>query len=152
MTENFIEVRNLKKQFPVKGGVFQRQVATVDAVDGVDIDIRSGEAVGLVVGDPLLAVGVPRREERHALSGEEPQVGREGLDLGVAGFPGCTLYPQQFASAYLGVVDPVGNDRREFNTVGLDILRLRTQDHDRFRGLVDHLAQGEGFQKIRLVQ
>ena len=48
MTENLIEVRNLKKQFPVKGGVFQRQVATVDAVDGVDVDIRSGEAVGLV--------------------------------------------------------------------------------------------------------
>jgi hypothetical protein len=31
------------------------------------------------------------------------------VDLGVAGFPGCTLYPQQFASAYLGLVDPVGS-------------------------------------------
>jgi peptide/nickel transport system ATP-binding protein/oligopeptide transport system ATP-binding protein len=48
MTENLIEVSNLVKQFPVKGGVFQRQVATVDAVDGVDVQIRRGEAVGLV--------------------------------------------------------------------------------------------------------
>lgn len=31
------------------------------------------------------------------------------VDLGVAGFPGCTLYPQQFASAFLGVADPLGN-------------------------------------------
>ena len=48
MTENLIEVSNLVKQFPVKGGVFQRQVATVDAVDGVDLQIRRGEAIGLV--------------------------------------------------------------------------------------------------------
>jgi oligopeptide/dipeptide ABC transporter ATP-binding protein len=48
MTDNLIEVSNLVKQFPVKGGVFQRQVATVDAVDGVNLQIRSGEAVGLV--------------------------------------------------------------------------------------------------------
>jgi len=31
------------------------------------------------------------------------------LDLTPAGFPGCTLYPQGFASAVLGVVDPAGN-------------------------------------------
>jgi oligopeptide/dipeptide ABC transporter ATP-binding protein len=48
MTENLIEVADLVKQFPVKGGVLQRQVATVDAVDGVNLKIRRGEAVGLV--------------------------------------------------------------------------------------------------------
>ncbi len=48
MTENLIEVSDLVKQFPVKGGVLQRQVATVDAVDGVNLQIRRGEAVGLV--------------------------------------------------------------------------------------------------------
>jgi len=31
------------------------------------------------------------------------------IDLGAAGFPGCTLYPQNFASAFLGVVDAAGN-------------------------------------------
>ena len=48
MTDNLIQVSNLVKQFPVKGGVLQRQVATVDAVDGVDLEIRGGEAIGLV--------------------------------------------------------------------------------------------------------
>ncbi len=31
------------------------------------------------------------------------------LDLTPAGFAGCTLYPQAFASAVLGLVDPTGS-------------------------------------------
>ncbi len=43
-----VQIRDLVKQFPVKGGVLQRQIATVNAVAGVDLDIRRGETVGLV--------------------------------------------------------------------------------------------------------
>jgi oligopeptide/dipeptide ABC transporter ATP-binding protein len=43
-----VEVRDLKVHFPVYGGVFQRRVATVKAVDGVTFDIRQKETVGLV--------------------------------------------------------------------------------------------------------
>lgn len=48
MTDNLIEIRDLVKQFPVKGGVLQREVAAVNAVSGVDLDIRRGETIGLV--------------------------------------------------------------------------------------------------------
>ncbi len=48
MPENLVEIRNLVKQFPVKAGLLQRQVATVNAVAGVDLDIRKGETLGLV--------------------------------------------------------------------------------------------------------
>jgi oligopeptide/dipeptide ABC transporter ATP-binding protein len=48
VAEPLVQVRDLVKQFPVRGGIFQRQIATVDAVDGVDLDIAKGEAVGLV--------------------------------------------------------------------------------------------------------
>jgi oligopeptide/dipeptide ABC transporter ATP-binding protein len=48
MAEPLIRARGLVKEFPVKGGVFQRQVATVYAVGGVDLDIYRGEALGLV--------------------------------------------------------------------------------------------------------
>lgn len=48
MTEALVQVKNLVKQFPVRGGVLQRQVATVDAVDGVDLTISAGQSVGLV--------------------------------------------------------------------------------------------------------
>jgi oligopeptide/dipeptide ABC transporter ATP-binding protein len=48
MVENLVEIRDLVKQFPVKAGLLQRQVATVNAVAGVDLDIRKGETIGLV--------------------------------------------------------------------------------------------------------
>jgi oligopeptide/dipeptide ABC transporter ATP-binding protein len=43
-----VEVRNLVKHFPVKGGVLQRTVAEVQAVDDISFDIRRGETLGLV--------------------------------------------------------------------------------------------------------
>src|SRR5437867_5408890 len=46
--EILLAARGLKKQFPVKGGLLQRAIATVRAVDGVDLVIRLGETVALV--------------------------------------------------------------------------------------------------------
>jgi ABC-type oligopeptide transport system ATPase subunit len=43
-----VEIQGLVKNFPVKGGILQRTVAEVKAVDGVDLQIRRGEALGLV--------------------------------------------------------------------------------------------------------
>ncbi|MEO8469941.1 MAG: oligopeptide/dipeptide ABC transporter ATP-binding protein [Chloroflexota bacterium] len=43
-----LEVRGLKKYFPIHGGIFKRQVATVYAVDGVDFDVNPGEIFSLV--------------------------------------------------------------------------------------------------------
>jgi oligopeptide/dipeptide ABC transporter ATP-binding protein len=39
---------NLKKYFPVRGGLFQRPVAWVHALDGVSIQIDEGESLGVV--------------------------------------------------------------------------------------------------------
>jgi len=43
-----LEVKGLKKYFPVRKGVFRRTVAHVKAVDGIDMFIREGETLGLV--------------------------------------------------------------------------------------------------------
>lgn len=44
-----VRVRGLTKHFPItRGLVFQRQIGTVRAVDGVDMDIMEGETLGLV--------------------------------------------------------------------------------------------------------
>ncbi len=43
-----LQVRNLKKYFPIRGGVFSRVVANVKAVEEVSLTIRRGEVVGLV--------------------------------------------------------------------------------------------------------
>ena len=43
-----LEVKNLKKYFPVKGGILQKVTGFVKAVDGVDLEIERGEIFGLV--------------------------------------------------------------------------------------------------------
>nr|BBH95508.1 ABC transporter ATP-binding protein [Thermogemmatispora argillosa] len=43
-----VEVKGLKVHFPIKGGLFNRTIAHVKAVDGVDLTIRRGETLGLV--------------------------------------------------------------------------------------------------------
>ncbi|HLV68664.1 MAG TPA: ABC transporter ATP-binding protein [Polyangiaceae bacterium] len=47
-TEDLVEVENLVKHFPVRGGLFGRPRAFVRAVDGVSFTIRRGETLGLV--------------------------------------------------------------------------------------------------------
>ena len=42
------EVRDLVKHFPIRGGILQRTIATVQAVDGVSFEVRRGETLGLV--------------------------------------------------------------------------------------------------------
>ncbi len=46
--EPLLQVRGLKKHFPIVGGLLKRQIATVYAVDGVDFDVRAGEIFSLV--------------------------------------------------------------------------------------------------------
>ncbi|MBA2372641.1 MAG: ATP-binding cassette domain-containing protein [Chloroflexi bacterium] len=43
-----VEVRDLVKHFPIQGGILQRTVGHVQAVDGVSFDIERGETLGLV--------------------------------------------------------------------------------------------------------
>lgn len=48
MSEYLLEVKNLKKRFPIKGGLFGREVAAVNAVNDVSFKIKRGETLGLV--------------------------------------------------------------------------------------------------------
>ncbi|MEN8693050.1 MAG: dipeptide ABC transporter ATP-binding protein [Desulfobacterales bacterium] len=46
--DDLVEARNLVKYYPIRGGVFLKEVAAVKAVDDVSLTIRSGETMGLV--------------------------------------------------------------------------------------------------------
>ena len=48
MAENLLEVKGLKKYFPIKKGVFSKTVGNVKAVDDVSFTIKRGETLGLV--------------------------------------------------------------------------------------------------------
>jgi len=43
-----LSVRNLRKYFPIRGGLFSSHIGDVRAVDGVSFDVHQGETVGLV--------------------------------------------------------------------------------------------------------
>src|SRR5258708_6724845 len=45
---NLLEVRQLRKHFPIKRGVLARVVDHVKAVDGISFEIGRGETLGLV--------------------------------------------------------------------------------------------------------
>jgi oligopeptide transport system ATP-binding protein len=48
MAQPLLEVRNLKKYFPIKGGILSKTIGYVQAVDGISFALHAGETVGLV--------------------------------------------------------------------------------------------------------
>ena len=46
--KSLLEIKNLEKHFPIYGGILQKQVESVRAVDGISFDIYTGETLGLV--------------------------------------------------------------------------------------------------------
>ena len=47
-TPPILEVRELRKYFPIRKGMFSRTVGQVKALDGISFDVRAGEVLGLV--------------------------------------------------------------------------------------------------------
>ena len=48
MTELLLEMKNIRKYFPVTRGFFRKVIGQLKAVDGVDLYVRRGETLGLV--------------------------------------------------------------------------------------------------------
>lgn len=46
--DNILEIKNLSVKFPVSGGFFNRKIADLNAVDGINLEIKKGETLGLV--------------------------------------------------------------------------------------------------------
>ena len=46
--DKILSLQNLKKYYPILGGVLRREVSTVRALDGIDLDIYRGECLGVV--------------------------------------------------------------------------------------------------------
>lgn len=78
-----MEVRNLKKYFPIKAGMFGRVVGQVRAVDGVSFRIRRGTTMGLVgeSGCGKTTIGKTLLRLNDKTSGDVLFKGRELFDL-----------------------------------------------------------------------
>ena len=48
MAEDLLIVKNLKKYYPITGGIFGKEIGVVKAVDDVSFSVKQGETLGLV--------------------------------------------------------------------------------------------------------
>ena len=79
--DNLIEVEDLKVHFPIRSGIFQTQVGTVKAVDGVTFEIRKGETLGLV-GESGCGKSTTGRALIRLRDVTDGTVRFDGIDLG----------------------------------------------------------------------
>ena len=81
---SLLEVRNLKKHFPIKTGVLKRVTGHVYAVDGVSFSVEKGETLGLV-GESGCGKSTTGRAVLRLIEATAGEVTFEGIDVMKAG-------------------------------------------------------------------
>ena len=79
-----LEVRNLKRYFPIRGGLLQREVATVQAVDDISFEVRRGETLG-IVGESGCGKSTTARLLIRLLVPDRGTIAFAGRTVGIAG-------------------------------------------------------------------
>ena len=78
--ERILEVKDLKVHFPIKGGIFKKQIGSIRAVDGVSFDIRKGETLGLV-GESGCGKSTTGLSVLRLINATSGQINFQGRDL-----------------------------------------------------------------------
>ncbi|MGW0560750.1 ABC transporter ATP-binding protein [Streptomyces sp. NPDC003016] len=78
--EPLLRVSGLVKHFPIRKGLLQRQVGAVQAVDGLDFDVRPGETLG-VVGESGCGKSTMGRLITRLLEPTSGKIEFEGRDI-----------------------------------------------------------------------
>ena len=156
MTAPLLQVRNLVKQFPIRGGILQRVVDRVHAVDGVSFDLAPGETLG-VVGESGCGKSTTGRCVLRLIEPSAGEVRFEGRDVGamrggelralardmqiIFQDPYASLNPRMTVSAIIGealTIHQLAPTRREYDdrivelleTVGLSADHRRRYPHE----------------------
>ncbi|MFF4212774.1 ABC transporter ATP-binding protein [Streptomyces sp. NPDC001796] len=150
--ETLLKVTGLKKHFPIRKGLLQRQVGAVRAVDGLDFEVKSGETLG-VVGESGCGKSTMGRLITRLLEPTEGTVEFEGKDithLGVSGMrplrrdvqmifqdPYSSLNPRHTIGTIVGApfrlqgVTPEGGIKKEVQRL-LSVVGLNPEHYNRY--------------------
>ena len=80
-TEILLDVHALRRYFPIRGGLLQRQVATVQAVDDISFSVRRGETLG-IVGESGCGKSTTARLLIHLLEADTGTITLDGRAIG----------------------------------------------------------------------
>lgn len=80
MTQTLLEIKNLKKTFPVKKNFWGRTVSSLKAVDGVSLTVKKGEILGLV-GESGCGKSTLGRTILKLIEADEGEILFEGQDI-----------------------------------------------------------------------
>ncbi|MBP3040239.1 dipeptide ABC transporter ATP-binding protein [Bacillaceae bacterium Marseille-Q3522] len=80
MTEPLLKIEHLKKNFPIRAGVFGKKIGDVKAVDDVSFSIKKGETLGLV-GESGCGKSTTGRMLLRLLEPSEGKIIFEGKDV-----------------------------------------------------------------------
>ncbi len=156
MSEPLLKVKDLVKQFPIKGGLLNRTVDKVHAVDGVSFDLAAGETLG-VVGESGCGKSTTGRCILRLIEPTSGEVWFEGKNVTQAGKdelralardmqiifqdPYASLNPRMTVSAIVGealTIHKLAKTPREYDerivqlleTVGLSSDHMRRYPHE----------------------
>ena len=154
--EPLLRVKDLVKHYPVRRGLFSREVERVHAVDGASFEINAGETLGLVgesgcgkstTGRCILRLIEPTAgeiwfdgQEVTALSGSALRALCRDMQI-IFQDPYASLDPRMTVGAIVGealIIHNLAKDRREFEdrvvelleTVGLNADHMRRYPHE----------------------
>ena len=80
MEKPLLELRGLKKYFPVTAGILRKRVGWIKAVDGIDVTVNQGQVVGMV-GESGSGKSTAGRAAIHLIEPTDGSVIFDGKDL-----------------------------------------------------------------------